>query len=540
METLETNDATLVAESLTGNREVFARIVARYQTLICSLAYSGTGDLSQSEDLAQETFVVAWKQLGSLREPQKLRSWLCGIARQLICDALRKQGRDPGHAAESLEEISQTHSPDPSPTEQAISHEELAILWRALERIPEIYREPLVLFYREQQSIEAVARNLDLSQDAVKQRLSRGRKLLHERVLAFVEGALERTNPGQPFTQAVLASLPGLSISAKTATAAAAAKGGAGAKAAGFIGVFAAMTGPLAVFLPNYIAYRIGLAGARSEEESRSIKAFFGKVAGVTLGLFIPFAAVVLWLSRNQSDRSYVSGVLASGLTLIFLPAFAAFMPSARKMREHSAKVLERDHAGVFPPPAWEYRSKAGLFGLPLVHVRVGDRFACLQRPVKAWVAMGHHAVGGLFAFGATAVAPLSVGGMAAGLISVGGLSIGVFSIGAIALGVWAGFGAVVAGWQAFDGCIAIAWNAAVGNLAWAHDFALGPFARAAQANNDIARQVITPNSFYRCIQFININNHWLWLNLLWLVPMLVQWRILARRKAGQKKVNRS
>ena len=43
------------------------------------------------------------------------------------------------------------------PSEQAISREEEAILWRSLERIPEIYREPFILFYREHQSIEYVA-----------------------------------------------------------------------------------------------------------------------------------------------------------------------------------------------------------------------------------------------------------------------------------------------------------------------------------------------------------------------------------------------
>jgi DNA-directed RNA polymerase specialized sigma24 family protein len=59
------NDAELVAESLAGNRDAFGQIIARYQSLVCSLAYSGTGSLSQSEDLAQETFVVAWASLHS-------------------------------------------------------------------------------------------------------------------------------------------------------------------------------------------------------------------------------------------------------------------------------------------------------------------------------------------------------------------------------------------------------------------------------------------------------------------------------------------
>jgi hypothetical protein len=57
------HDAELVARSLTGNRDAFGLIVSRYQSLVCSIAYSATGCLSRSEDLAQETFLTAWKQL---------------------------------------------------------------------------------------------------------------------------------------------------------------------------------------------------------------------------------------------------------------------------------------------------------------------------------------------------------------------------------------------------------------------------------------------------------------------------------------------
>ena len=92
--------------------------------------------------------MAAWKQLGALREPHKLRSWLCQIARNLTCGALKKQGREPSSRGESLAEISASPAPEASPLEQTISHEEAAILWRSLERMPLSYREPLVLFYR--------------------------------------------------------------------------------------------------------------------------------------------------------------------------------------------------------------------------------------------------------------------------------------------------------------------------------------------------------------------------------------------------------
>src|SRR5208282_2710456 len=117
-----------------------------------------------------------------------------------------------------------------------MTHEEQAILWRSIERIPEIYREALVLYYREHQSLETVAQNLDLTEDAVKQRLSRGRKLLQDQVLSFVEGALGRTNPGQAFTLSVMDALPALTVSAKAATIGVAAKG-ASAKTLGMLGV---------------------------------------------------------------------------------------------------------------------------------------------------------------------------------------------------------------------------------------------------------------------------------------------------------------
>src|SRR5436190_1452546 len=93
MSFVEANDNDLVAASLDGNRDAFAEIVTRYQSLICSVAYSATGSLSQSEDVAQDTFVAAWKQLRTLKEPAKLRSWLCGIARNLVNNTLRRDGR---------------------------------------------------------------------------------------------------------------------------------------------------------------------------------------------------------------------------------------------------------------------------------------------------------------------------------------------------------------------------------------------------------------------------------------------------------------
>jgi len=298
------DDAELVSESLSGNRDAFGQIVTRYQSLICSLGYSATGSLSQSEDLAQETFITAWKQLATLREPEKLRAWLCGVARNLINNSLRRHGREPSHRAESLEEISESHSTEPQPIEQTISNEEAAILWRSLERIPEIYREPLVLFYREHQSVEAVAQNLELTEDAVKQRLSRGRKLLHEEVLAFVEGMLEKTSPGKNFTLGVLAALPMGIASAKAATVGTAlAKGGAAAKG---VMTVSSLGGLFAMFGGAYVSLRAQADDSKSPRERQFMLQVFGKRTLLSLLLFaVFFTALKLDFFRVPIHRDF-------------------------------------------------------------------------------------------------------------------------------------------------------------------------------------------------------------------------------------------
>jgi RNA polymerase sigma factor (sigma-70 family) len=144
MPPLEYADAELVAQVRRGGRDAFGRIVARYQALICALAYNATGSLAQSEDLAQEAFVVAWKQLPVLRDPEKLRSWLCGIVRNLGRRVRRGRKYEPMHQAEQLETADEVPTLEPHPLDQAISREEEGILWRQLEIIPENYREPLI------------------------------------------------------------------------------------------------------------------------------------------------------------------------------------------------------------------------------------------------------------------------------------------------------------------------------------------------------------------------------------------------------------
>jgi RNA polymerase sigma factor (sigma-70 family) len=526
-----TTDTELVGRTLDGDTEAFERIVSRYQSLICSLTYSATGNLGQSQDLAQETFITAWKHLRLLREREKLRAWLCGIARRIIGKALRSDGHEPAHKAESLEIIEESVDAAPLPLEHVITREEEAILWRSLARIPEIYREPLVLFYREHQSVETVAASLDLSEDAVKQRLSRGRKLLQQEVLSFIEGALERTTPSKAFTLGVLAALPLAASSSATAASVGvtvAAKAGATAKAGVGLVALNAFAGPLTGFLSGYLGYKMSMGAAASEKERAFIKRFYA-----LLTIFIVAPLLVLFLaiwgkSLANSHPRLFTGVLLTAVNA-WIPATGLMIIwMRRQLREMNGSAAGQ--ATQRSRTTFEYRSKAAFLGLPLIHIRLGATWASRGDAVAAWIAIADDlAIGGLFAFGGTAVAPVCFGGFALGGIVFGGFGAGILCYAGFGIGCWV-VGGMVSGIMAVGGC-AFGWKASLGGIAIAQQFALGSVAIAAHANDTLANEFIKNNVFFQ--NALLLVTKWLWPTLLVsLFPSLLLWRATKKNRS--------
>ncbi len=531
---VEHNDMDLVAQSLAGSREAFGRIVEQHQSLICSLTYSATGSLTQSEDLAQETFVIAWKQLRQLREPEKLRSWLCSIARSVISNSMRRQRREPTHGAETLDTPDQTPARDPNPSERAISREEEAILWRSLEQIPVVYREPLVLFYREQQSVAGIAEKLELSDDAVKQRLSRGRKLLTEEVTAFVEGTLQRTNPGKAFTLGVLAALPLFAATAKAAAVGAtAAKGSATTKAVAAVGLFGAFFAPVIGILAGALGTRINIDSTKSPRERQ----FKIKMAWITWSLILAFnlslfGGMVLvgsyWTTHPILLTWAIIGVsFGYGLLILWLAIWSTI-----RQRRIGLEEAAEPHDSAAPNGSrliglsYEYRSRWTLFGWPLIHIRLGGESG-RRMPVKGWIAYGNVAYGILFACGGVAVGAVSIGGIAAGGVAIGGCALGLLTCGGMAFGLFA-VGAVALGYMVCGGA-AIAWLGCCGGAAVAHTFALGRFTLAQHANDETAQAFVRNSAlFSHGYLFSNLSILLIGLSML---PRFLYWRKQSRQQ---------
>jgi RNA polymerase sigma factor (sigma-70 family) len=288
-------DPDLVAASCAGDRQAFGHLVRRYQGMISGLIYAYCGDLHRSEDLAQETFIAAWKNLSGLRQRDKLVPWLCQMARRRAVDDLRSAAREKNNLAGLGQ--ARIRSEMPSPAQDILSSEERDLLWRMLSELPQPYRETMVLYYRHDQSTDTVAQAMETTSIAVRERLMRGRQMLRDQVAAALEKNLARSSPAPSFAMAVVAALPAaIPQAAKGAALGVAAK----ASAATTGQIFTTLLGPLTALVAGTMGLRAGLRAAGSVRERRLIIRF-----GIALALIIVAGVVILWALPAICRRSH-------------------------------------------------------------------------------------------------------------------------------------------------------------------------------------------------------------------------------------------
>ncbi|HWB54175.1 MAG TPA: RNA polymerase sigma factor [Tepidisphaeraceae bacterium] len=314
-------DAELITASRNGNRDAFGQIVRRYQAMVSGLIYAACGDLHRSEDIAQETFICAWKSLSGLRDAAKLPGWLCQIARHRIADHFR----EPATQKIQLQQQLDRQQIEDNPADRAALAEENELLWRTLSRIPQPYRETLVLYYRQGRSTSEVAAAMETTDEGVRQRLARGRNMLREEMAAMVERNLAATAPGQEFSLAVVAALPMTAVQSAAVTATA--KGSAAAKSGGLL-----------FFLANWLGPIIGLAtmgfvtfeSLRHAEKGAARKSFIGYwIAFWLLILVWIYACIQLNLVGSRRHWDYANFIYvfsaAGGIFSILLFGLLGF-----------------------------------------------------------------------------------------------------------------------------------------------------------------------------------------------------------------------
>jgi RNA polymerase sigma factor (sigma-70 family) len=257
-----TDDPELVRRSIAGEAAAFAQLVERHQRLVFGVALSGARDAAIAEEVAQEAFVEAWRDLPRLRDPGRVGTWIAGIARNLAKTwsrtAARRRARTPAVTAELA-------APPATPLDSALERESHALVRQALDEIPAAYREVLVLFYVQGRSVAEVAAGLGISEELAKQRLHRGRAALRSTLESRVEGELDRLRPSKAFTSAVM-----VAVASATATkAAAATSAGAAGKALSIMTANKLVLGAAALAVAGGAAW-YGLARDGSSSTTRA------------------------------------------------------------------------------------------------------------------------------------------------------------------------------------------------------------------------------------------------------------------------------
>jgi RNA polymerase sigma-70 factor (ECF subfamily) len=160
-------DALLVGRIRAGDEQAFEALVARYQAALFRYLRGLVNDPEQARDLLQETFLRAYRSIGTLDDPSLLRSWLYRIAHNQAYSALRRR-----RLISWLPLTFGLHLSTPAPDRGAV---ELARVEEALGRIPIQQRAALLLHLVAGFSYAEVAALLQVSEGTVRMRISRAR-----------------------------------------------------------------------------------------------------------------------------------------------------------------------------------------------------------------------------------------------------------------------------------------------------------------------------------------------------------------------------
>lgn len=176
MERAAIDDRAVVNRVLAGETDAFALLVERWQIPLINLAWRYCRDRGRAEEMAQEAFLRAWRNLAQWRGDSAFSTWLFALAANCYRTALQ---RIPA-GMKSLDEIAEPPDERLSPGALDNARRDEAIR-RAVLALPGKYRDAVLLFYFHDQDVPAAARTLHIPEGTLKARLFRGRELLRSK-----------------------------------------------------------------------------------------------------------------------------------------------------------------------------------------------------------------------------------------------------------------------------------------------------------------------------------------------------------------------
>lgn len=177
------DDLAAVEAVLAGDADAFEAIVERWKGPLINLAYRYCLDRGRAEDLAQEAFVRAYRNLRSWRRDAAFSTWLFALAANLYRTEVK---RLPPRRTQPIEPAAIRSEAEP---EALLRTREMAWAVRsAVAALPGKYREPIMHYYFHEQDLAVSAAVLGMPEGTFKARLSRGRALLRDRLSKWAGG----------------------------------------------------------------------------------------------------------------------------------------------------------------------------------------------------------------------------------------------------------------------------------------------------------------------------------------------------------------
>ena len=164
------SDENLVTASGSGDKTAYALLVRRYYKRVFIVCLGVAGNVEDAEDAAQEAMLKGFIEIKKLRNSSQFGPWITRIARNMCLNLVRRKRRAKEIIADKA-------------TQPNITQNQNVSLQQAIESLPLEIRQPLVMYYFDGQSVQAVANNLNISTSAVYLKLRTAIKKLH-RLLA--------------------------------------------------------------------------------------------------------------------------------------------------------------------------------------------------------------------------------------------------------------------------------------------------------------------------------------------------------------------
>lgn len=179
-------DQILVLQCQAGYTAAFAKLFERYQGPARYYLGKMLGRFDGVEDLSQEVWLKAYRNLHTLRDPARFRSWLYRIARNEVLQLARRR-----ELAQDVAEEIVAEAPSPVEPEEAYRPEDARRINQGLARISPIHRDVLVLHFLHDMTYEEIAETMDCPVGTVRSRLFHAKQALRREMEGLEDDAPE-------------------------------------------------------------------------------------------------------------------------------------------------------------------------------------------------------------------------------------------------------------------------------------------------------------------------------------------------------------